>query len=386
MAIIHHSPDPNIDRSYISVKSRRKAAQASQVSDLDWVQHLHGSAPQFSGEAAMIPEDDDDTASSHVDSSDDCDSIGTAQESHSDLNETLKSLYGDRDWQRETLEKPPHSYAMLIYLAIRHNGGGKVALAQIYDYILSNFGYYRIADPGWKNSIRHNLTQHKCFLKIARSAGESGKGGFWALDKSYETMFQTGDFKGAVRRMLSRNSDTRSGGGKKAGKSTSRKRQMNSLSLTIKMQNKKSRSPSPKRKVPDIYCNTTADKRAIDSMMDSDADCASSDDSRPTSPQVVPSQDEFCFEHHDYLDMFSQDDTICGISSEEVLPYAHCPTVLVPAIGAASVGEVPNFDLLESRISTSAAVPIPGDEEYISICSPVDLVHRTNATRPLWAL
>ena len=96
------------------------------------------------------------------------------------------------DYNQDSDVKPPHSYAMLIFMAMRHHGSGKVTLAQIYEFILGHFGYYRVADPGWKNSIRHNLTQHKCFLKIARKQGESGKGGFWALDKSYEAMFEGG--------------------------------------------------------------------------------------------------------------------------------------------------------------------------------------------------
>ena len=105
------------------------------------------------------------------------------------------------DFQADTTRKPPHAYATLIYLTIRHHGGGKVTLAQVYDYIMSNFAYYRHADPGWKNSIRHNLTQHKCFIKVPRATGEPGKGGFWALDPSYIEIFESGTFKGTGRRV-----------------------------------------------------------------------------------------------------------------------------------------------------------------------------------------
>eukprot|EP00035_Acanthoeca_spectabilis_P022658 m.445004 g.445004 ORF g.445004 m.445004 type:complete len:357 (-) comp19175_c0_seq1:235-1305(-) len=108
------------------------------------------------------------------------------------------------DWQMDKTQKPPHSYAMLIYLTIKRHGGGKITLAQVYTYILENFAYYRHADPGWKNSIRHNLTQHKCFLKVPRAVGEPGKGGFWALDPAYIDVFESGTFKGTGRRVPNR--------------------------------------------------------------------------------------------------------------------------------------------------------------------------------------
>ncbi|KAF7683466.1 Forkhead box protein J1.2 [Astathelohania contejeani] len=81
--------------------------------------------------------------------------------------------------------KPALSYAQLITMALKDSSEKQMTLSQIYNWIMDKYEYYRIADPVWQNSIRHNLSLNKCFKKIARPGNTPGKGGFWALDEEY---------------------------------------------------------------------------------------------------------------------------------------------------------------------------------------------------------
>ena len=87
----------------------------------------------------------------------------------------------------EEEKKPPHSYASLIRMAIVNAPVQKATLADIYGWIQDQFLYYKTqTNPGWKNSIRHNLSLNKCFMKVARSRQDPGKGCYWAINHLYQ--------------------------------------------------------------------------------------------------------------------------------------------------------------------------------------------------------
>lgn len=85
--------------------------------------------------------------------------------------------------------KPPYSYAALIGMSILRAPGRRLTLAQIYKWISDTFSYYRLQETGWQNSIRHNLSLNKAFIKQERPKDDPGKGNYWAIESGMEDQF-----------------------------------------------------------------------------------------------------------------------------------------------------------------------------------------------------
>ena len=85
--------------------------------------------------------------------------------------------------------KPGHSYAMLIGMAILRSPHRRLTLSQIYKWISDNYSFYSPQDAGWQNSIRHNLSLNKAFIKQERPKDDPGKGNYWAIEQGMEHQF-----------------------------------------------------------------------------------------------------------------------------------------------------------------------------------------------------
>jgi pSer/pThr/pTyr-binding forkhead associated (FHA) protein len=84
----------------------------------------------------------------------------------------------------EHSDKPCYSYAQLIIQAIASAVDRKLTLSGIYSFITRNYSYYKYSDKGWQNSIRHNLSLSRQFVRLQRE--DQSKGSYWRLNAEQE--------------------------------------------------------------------------------------------------------------------------------------------------------------------------------------------------------
>ncbi|KAM6184876.1 forkhead box protein Q1 [Rhynchocyon petersi] len=98
--------------------------------------------------------------------------------------------------------KPPYSYIALIAMAIRDSAGGRLTLAEINEYLMGKFPFFRGTYTGWRNSVRHNLSLNDCFVKVLRDPSRPwGKDNYWMLNPNSEYTFADGVFRRRRKRL-----------------------------------------------------------------------------------------------------------------------------------------------------------------------------------------
>ncbi|XP_032420874.1 forkhead box protein P3-like isoform X2 [Xiphophorus hellerii] len=75
--------------------------------------------------------------------------------------------------------RPPYTYAYLIRWSILESPDKQRTLNEIYNWFTTMFFYFRHNTATWKNAIRHNLSLHKCFVRV-----EGEKGAVWTVDET----------------------------------------------------------------------------------------------------------------------------------------------------------------------------------------------------------
>ncbi|XP_020485975.1 forkhead box protein P3 isoform X1 [Labrus bergylta] len=75
--------------------------------------------------------------------------------------------------------RPPYTYAYLIRWSIHESPDKQRTLNEIYNWFTTMFFYFRHNTATWKNAVRHNLSLHKCFVRV-----EGGKGAVWTVDET----------------------------------------------------------------------------------------------------------------------------------------------------------------------------------------------------------
>ncbi|KAF7667436.1 hypothetical protein LDENG_00060220 [Lucifuga dentata] len=89
-----------------------------------------------------------------------------------------QDIIDNKDFYLSTEVRPPFTYASLIRQAIYESPRNQLTLNEIYNWFTRNFAYFRRNAATWKNAVRHNLSLHKCFVRL-----ENVKGAVWTVDE-----------------------------------------------------------------------------------------------------------------------------------------------------------------------------------------------------------
>nr|XP_058906271.1 forkhead box protein P3 isoform X6 [Kogia breviceps] len=90
----------------------------------------------------------------------------------------LTEFFHNMDYFKFHNMRPPFTYATLIRWAILEAPEKQRTLNEIYHWFTHMFAFFRNHPATWKNAIRHNLSLHKCFVRV-----ESEKGAVWTVDE-----------------------------------------------------------------------------------------------------------------------------------------------------------------------------------------------------------
>ena len=89
-----------------------------------------------------------------------------------------------REYQR--YPKPPYQYVGIIASVLASSPAGRLTLSGLIEGIKTTFPFFNGPYTGWKDSIRHNLSNRDCFeIVLKHPTNPRGKGNFWTvkLDK-----------------------------------------------------------------------------------------------------------------------------------------------------------------------------------------------------------
>ncbi|XP_037111216.1 forkhead box protein P2-like isoform X1 [Syngnathus acus] len=85
----------------------------------------------------------------------------------------------EHDLYKNADVRPPFTYATLIRQAIMESSDRQLTLNEIYTWFTSTFAFFRRNAATWKNAVRHNLSLHRCFVRV-----ENSKGAVWTVDEA----------------------------------------------------------------------------------------------------------------------------------------------------------------------------------------------------------
>ncbi|XP_076261532.1 forkhead box transcription factor P isoform X4 [Rhynchophorus ferrugineus] len=89
-----------------------------------------------------------------------------------------QEIQRNREFYKNADVRPPFTYASLIRQSIIESPDKQLTLNEIYNWFQNTFCYFRRNAATWKNAVRHNLSLHKCFMRV-----ENVKGAVWTVDE-----------------------------------------------------------------------------------------------------------------------------------------------------------------------------------------------------------
>ncbi|XP_018964548.1 forkhead box protein P3 isoform X1 [Cyprinus carpio] len=97
---------------------------------------------------------------------------------HIPLPHLLPDFVSSTEYYKYANVRPPYTYAFLIRWSILEAPDKQRTLNEIYNWFTRMFFYFRHNSPTWKNAVRHNLSLHKCFVRV-----DGRTGAVWTVDE-----------------------------------------------------------------------------------------------------------------------------------------------------------------------------------------------------------
>ncbi|XP_034541845.1 forkhead box protein P2-like isoform X2 [Notolabrus celidotus] len=185
-AMMAHLHLPSLEAQSISAPARLQSPQSDTAADprdlqlgsVSVTNSLSSLSPSHSAQVSPQPLGRVSTPSlACEEESTQTSCIGAMRHHHHPLAYLL-STENEYELYRNTDIRPPFTYATLIRQAIMETSDMQLTLNEIYNWFTRTFAYFRRNAATWKNAVRHNLSLHKCFVRV-----ENVKGAVWTVDE-----------------------------------------------------------------------------------------------------------------------------------------------------------------------------------------------------------
>lgn len=121
------------------------------------------------------------------------DAVSTCESIPASSGNTMSPSDNPSSKDTQLFSKSSCSYIALIAKVILSSPSQKLNLASIYRAMEEQFPYLKSRGPGWRNSVRHNLSVNDCFVKVSRC--EDRRGHYWGVHQAHLRDFQKGNFR-----------------------------------------------------------------------------------------------------------------------------------------------------------------------------------------------